>query len=324
MVQADLNALSLQMIQGIMAQLRLWQDDKNIQAVLINSTNAKAFSAGGDVRYLYDSYKAGTTAYQDYFATEYQMLDQIREYSKPIIALIDGYAFGGGFGLAQACHIRISSDKSRFAMPETGIGFFPDVGGTYFLSRLGELGVYLALTGEQFTAADALYLGLVDYLLPSDSLPSLEAALMTNAVLDQRSIEQIIEDFALPAQDSVIQTLQAVIKHHFAHDNLATIEHSLAHEQHPEYRDWANKVLSTLQHRSLLAKQVSLKLQWIGRELPLAQCMQLERDLQDVWFDHGDFIEGVRALLVDKDKQPNWQKENHQLQQILEEIFAAV
>lgn len=318
----NLNALSLAMIEGIIAQLELWQNDPSVKAVLINSTSPKAFSAGGDVRYLYDSFKAGTTAYQDYFATEYRMLDQIRAYPKTVVAIIDGYAFGGGLGLAQACHIRVSSEKSRFAMPETGIGFFPDVGGTYFLSRLAEVGVYLALTGEQFNSHDALYLGLVDYLVPSERLESFEAALMTSDQLDQDGIKQLLEDFSLPAEQSDIQTLHAYIQQHFLHPELAQIEQSLAKSGQPEQQVWAEKVLSTLQQRSLLAKQVSLRLQHVGRALSLAECMQLERNLQDIWFDHGDFIEGVRALLVDKDKQPQWQQHNPVLQQHLQRIFA--
>lgn len=319
---ANLNALSLAMIEGIIAQLALWQNDASIKAILINSTSPKAFSAGGDVRYLYDSFKAGNTDYQDYFATEYRMLDAIRDYPKTVLAVIDGYAFGGGLGLAQACHIRVSSEKSRFAMPETGIGFFPDVGGTYFLSRLAEVGVYLALTGEQFNSHDALYLGLVDYLVPSERLESLEAALITTDQLDLSSIEQLIADYTADTEQSDIQTLHSHIQQHFSHPDLAQIEKSLAKSGQPEQQVWTDKVLSTLQQRSLLAKQVSLRLQHVGRDLSLAECMQLERNLQDIWFDHGDFIEGVRALLVDKDKQPQWQQHNPVLEQHLSKIFA--
>lgn len=319
---ANLNALSVAMTQGIIEQLQAWRNDPQIQAVLINSTSPKAFSAGGDVRYLYDTFKAGSTEYQDYFATEYRMLNIIRQYPKTVIALIDGYAFGGGMGLVQACHIRISSEKSRFAMPETGIGFFPDVGGTYFLSRLQDAGVYLALTGEQFSASDALYLNLVDAVVDSGNLESLEAALLTSTELDQQSIEQLIADFSVEAQTSAIQALMPAIQQHFSHTDLAKIEQSLATETREDRQAWAEKTNTTLQQRSLLAKQLSLRLQHVGRELSLTQCLQLERDLQDIWFDHGDFIEGVRALLVDKDKQPQWQKHNVVLEDILSTIFS--
>ncbi|PIL63036.1 enoyl-CoA hydratase, partial [Acinetobacter baumannii] len=144
-----LNALSLDMIEGIGAQLELWRNDAAVQAILIKSNSPKAFCAGGDIRYLYDSYKNGTADYKGYFSAEYKMLNTLREYEKPIIVVLDGYVLGGGFGLAQACHIVVSSEKSRFAMPETAIGFFPDVGATHFLSRLDDIGVYMAITGEQ-------------------------------------------------------------------------------------------------------------------------------------------------------------------------------
>lgn len=318
---ANLNALSVEMTEGIIEQLQAWQNDPKVQAVLINSTSPKAFSAGGDVRYLYDSFKASPTAYQDYFATEYQMLKVIREYPKTVIALIDGYAFGGGMGLVQACHIRVSTEKSRFAMPETGIGFFPDVGGTYFLSGLNEAGVYLALTGEQFSASDALYLNLVDDVMSSASIESLEAALFTSTELDQHSIEQLIADFSIDVDASALQALMPAIVKHFSYADLVKIEQSLAAETQADWQAWANKTHATLAQRSLLAKQVSLRLQHIGRELSLEQCLQLERDLQDIWFEHGDFIEGVRALLVDKDKQPQWQQHNATLDQLLSQIF---
>ncbi|MFT1026531.1 enoyl-CoA hydratase/isomerase family protein, partial [Acinetobacter baumannii] len=163
-----LNALSLDMIKSIGAQLELWRNDAAVQAVLIKSNSPKAFCAGGDIRYLYDSYKNGTADYKGYFSAEYKMLNILREYEKPIIVVLDGYVLGGGFGLAQACHIVVSSEKSRFAMPETAIGFFPDVGATHFLSRLDDIGVYMAITGEQISSSDALYLDLIDYHVPSD------------------------------------------------------------------------------------------------------------------------------------------------------------
>ncbi|MDQ8952872.1 enoyl-CoA hydratase/isomerase family protein [Acinetobacter rudis] len=319
---ANLNALSVGMTEGIIAQLQIWENDSQVKAVIINSTSPKAFSAGGDVRYLYDTFKAGTTAYQDYFATEYHMLNMIRSYPKTVVALIDGYAFGGGMGLVQACHIRVSSEKSRFAMPETGIGFFPDVGGTYFLSRLQDAGVYLALTGEQFSASDALYLGLIDAIVESERLESLEAALYTSTELDQQSIKQLIADFDTQATTSSLEALMPVIKKHFSHSDLVQIEQSLLVEQQPNWSEWAEKTTKTLIQRSPLAKQISLRLQHVGRQLTLEQCLQLERNLQDIWFDHGDFIEGVRALLVDKDKQPQWQHDNARLQEILAQIFS--
>ncbi len=317
---ANLNALSQQMVEGIISQLEIWKNDDAVQAILIKSNSPKAFCAGGDIRYLYDCYKNGTPDYRIYFETEYKMLSQIRAYQKPVIVLLDGYVFGGGFGLAQACHIVVSSEKSRFAMPETAVGFFPDVGGTHFLSRLDDIGVYMATTGDQISSSDALYLDLIDYHVPSECFEALQEKLSKIPTLNKDVIAEIILGFITHPAESEIKNLREVIARHFSFSTIAEIEQSLAHEQDPNHQAWAEKTLSTLQQRSPTAKQISLKLQHLGRGMSLEQCMKLERDLQDIWFEHGDFIEGVRALIVDKDKNPKWQKHNTELDNILAKI----
>ena len=318
-----LNALSLDMIQGIQAQLDAWQNDSQVQAILFNSNSPKAFCAGGDIRFLYNAYKTGSSDYREYFIAEYQMLDRIRNFNKPILIILDGYVLGGGLGLAQACHILISSEKSRFAMPETAIGFFPDVGATHFLSRLDDIGVYLAVTGEQISSSDALYLDLIDYYVPSEHLAELVQAISVAPDVSQIKIEQLIAQFISDPEVSNIQNLADLIHQHFSHDSIEQIEASLAAENNPLNQAWTGKVLHILQQRSLIAKQTSLTLQHVGRGLSLQQCMQLERDLQDIWFEHGDLIEGVRALLIDKDKQPKWQSHNPQLVEMIENLTKA-
>lgn len=318
---SHLNALTLPMIQGIQAQLEQWLNDSNVQAILVNSNSPKAFCAGGDIRYLYDSYKAGNTGHRDYFAAEYVMLNTLRKFAKPVIVFLDGYVLGGGFGLAQACHIKVTSEKSRFAMPETAIGFFPDVGATHFLSRLDEIGVYLALTGEQISSSDALYLDLVDYHIPSDKFSELQAALIAESSLNNPKIRKIISDFITDPAESELQKRADHINQHFAYEKLEDIEHSLAHETNSTDQAWADKTLTILQQRPLMAKQTSLKLQQVGQNLSLEKCMQLERDLQDIWFEQGDFIEGVRALIIDKDKNPQWQTDNSKFEQVLEKLW---
>ncbi|AYA69234.1 enoyl-CoA hydratase/isomerase family protein [Acinetobacter sp. WCHA55] len=317
---SHLNALSLPMIHGITQQLQDWHNDPQVQAILINSNSPKAFCAGGDIRFLYDSYQNGNHNYQDYFADEYVMLNSLRQYAKPVVVFLDGYVLGGGFGLAQACHIIVSSEKSRFAMPETAIGFFPDVGATHFLSRLDDIGVYMAVTGEQISSSDALHLDLIDYLVASEQLAQLQTELVNASTLNQQLIEQLIARHLTTPAPSKLRHYEEAIQQHFAHADLAQIEASLLNP-HPEHADWAAKILAILQQRSLLAKQISLKLQQVGRGLSLEQCMQLERDLQDIWFEQGDMIEGVRALLIDKDKQPKWQTENSELMQMFEELL---
>lgn len=318
-----LNALSIEMIQGIQAQLDAWQNDSQVQAILFNSNSPKAFCAGGDIRFLYDAYKTGSSDYREYFIAEYKMLDRIRNFNKPILIILDGYVLGGGLGLAQACHILISSEKSRFAMPETAIGFFPDVGATHFLSRLDDIGVYLAVTGEQISSSDALHLDLIDYYVPSEHLAELVQAISAAPDVSKIKIEQLIAQFISDPEVSDIQNLADLIHQHFSHDSIEQIEVSLAAETNPLNQAWTGKVLHILQQRSLIAKQTSLTLQHVGRGLSLQQCMQLERDLQDIWFEHGDLIEGVRALLIDKDKQPKWQSHNPQLVKMIENLTKA-
>lgn len=319
---SHLNALSLPMMQQITAQLEQWRDDSAIQAILINSNSPKAFCAGGDIRYLYDCYQQGTPDYRDYFATEYTMLAVIRQFPKPIVVFLDGYVLGGGFGLAQACHILVSSEKSRFAMPETAIGFFPDVGATHFLSRLDDIGVYMAMSGEQISSSDALYLDLIDYHVPSERLADLQAAISERPHLNKEQIEQTIARFITDPKESELMKLAEVIHAHFTYPTVEEIEQSLADEKNPEDQVWTQKILGILQQRSWVAKETSLKLQQVGRGLSLEQCLQLERDLQDIWFDYGDLMEGVRALIIDKDKQPKWQSHNPKLVQILENLTA--
>ena len=318
---SHLNALTLPMIQGIQTQLEQWRHDPNVHAILINSNSPKAFCAGGDIRYLYDSYQAGNTQYQDFFATEYKMLSTLRDFTKAVIVMMDGYVLGGGFGLAQACHIKVSSEKSRFAMPETAIGFFPDVGATHFLSRLDEVGVYMALTGEQISSSDALYLDLVDYHVPSERFAELEAALIAAPTLNPIEIQKIISFYITHPVESELQKRADLINQHFGYQHLEEIEQSLAHASSATDQDWANKMLAILQQRPVMAKKTSFKLPQVGQNLSLEKCMQLERYLQDIWLEQGDFIEGVRALIIDKDKNPQWQTANSKFEKTLEKIW---
>lgn len=311
---ASLNALSIEMIHGIHQQVTAWQDDVHVDAILVTSNSPKAFSAGGDIRYIYDSYYAGQNKHLDYFADEYAMLDQLYHSKKPLIALLDGYVLGGGFGLAQACQIKISSEKSRFAMPETVIGYFPDVGATYFLSRLNEVGVYLALTGEQISVSDAFAFELVDAYIKHDALAELEQKLIAATVLDLESIRALVAQYAVLPMPSELKQHAARIQQYFAYSSIEQIEAALQ-QAPPADQEWASAVLEALQQRSAVAKRASLKLQHLGRDLSRDQAMALEREVQALWFKEGDFIEGVRALIIDKDKQPKWRDDQPQLDQ---------
>ncbi|BDE25875.1 hypothetical protein OCUAc20_43750 [Acinetobacter baumannii] len=178
----------------------------------------------------------------------------------------------------------------------------------------------MAITGEQISSSDALYLDLIDYHVPSEQLQALQDALVEAPSLSKEGIEHIITRFITRPAESELKQLAEGIRKHFGYQHLDEIEQSLENEKDESLKTWASKMLSILQQRSFIAKQTSLKLQHLGRGLSLQQCMQLERDLQDIWFEHGDFIEGVRALIVDKDRQPRWQERNPELEQILEKL----
>ena len=173
-----LNTLNLSMVSLLYRHLWVWEKDPKIVAVTIRGAGEKAFCAGGDICMLYDSHKAGDDLHEVFLEEEYVLDEYLHGYSKPVLALLDGFVLGGGMGLAQAASLRVITERTRMGMPEVGIGFFPDVGGSYFLPRLpGELGIYLGVTGCQIRAADALYANLADYCLPSEQLAELDTAL---------------------------------------------------------------------------------------------------------------------------------------------------
>ena len=306
---AGLNALNLEMVRLLHRQLLGWAEDSTIRAVVLRGAGERAFCAGGDIRSTYDSYLAGHADAADAFFSEEYALDAcLHAYPKPVLAIMDGFVLGGGMGLGQGSSIRVITERSRLGMPETAIGYFPDVGGSYFLSRLpGELGTYLGVTGQHIGAADALYAGLADHCLESNQMASLEQLLDQFDGYDSSLQEQISQ---LPACDLPAPELASqkpAIDLHFSQPNIAAIRASLASEQRPEMVDWAQRTLDIIDSRSPLAMAVTLELLRRGRALPLADCFALELHLGRQWFEKGNIMEGVRALLVDKDKQPRWQ-----------------
>ncbi|HBM10770.1 enoyl-CoA hydratase/isomerase family protein [Pseudomonas sp. Choline-3u-10] len=307
---AGLNAVTLEMVRMLHCQLQQWADDQDVVAVVLRGAGEKAFCAGGDIRSLYDSYKSGDSLHREFFEEEYALDQYIHAYIKPLMALMNGFVLGGGMGLVQGASLRVISERTRMGMPEVGIGYFPDVGGSYFLSRLpNNLGIYMGLTGNHVNAADALYAGLADYSVPHEQFAELERCLdqqdwsmpplqaLTNLLVSMGCTE-------LP--DAPFKALFPAIEKHFAHDSVAAIRQSLAAEEHPEYRDWAAETLKVIDSRSPLSVSVTLEMLRRGRTLSLADCFAMELHLDRQWFDQGDIIEGVRALIVDKDKNPRW------------------
>lgn len=322
---AGLNAVTLEMVRMLHRQLQAWADDQNVVAVVLRGAGEKAFCAGGDIRSLYDSYKSGDSLHREFFEEEYALDQYIHAYTKPLVALMNGFVLGGGMGLVQGASLRVISERTRMGMPEVGIGYFPDVGGSYFLSRLpNNLGIYMGLTGNHVNSADALYAGLADYSVPYERFAEFESCLDQqdwSAPALQALTNLLVSMGCAELPDPPFAALAPAIEHHFAHDSVAAIRQSLAEETRPAYRDWAAETLRVIDSRSPLSLSVTLEMFRRGRTLSLADCFAMELKLDRQWFDGGDIIEGVRALIVDKDKNPRWNPPS--LEQVTPERVAA-
>lgn len=305
-----LNALTLPMVRLLQQQLHAWQEDPQIVAVVLRANGEKAFCAGGDIRMLYDSHKSGATTHETFFEEEYALDEYLHTYRKPILALLDGFVLGGGMGLAQGATLRVITERTRMGMPEVAIGFFPDVGGSYFLPRLpGELGIYLGVSGIQVRAADALYAGLADCCINSEQLPELDRCLdrMNWTAHPHEALRTLLATLAVSKlPGSELKALRPAIDEYFALPDLPSIRTALLTESRPEFQDWAEETIRVLDSRSPLAMAVTLELLRRGRTLPLSDCFAQELHLDYQWFEQGDLMEGVRALLIDKDKAPRW------------------
>ncbi|HGM5582839.1 TPA: enoyl-CoA hydratase/isomerase family protein [Pseudomonas putida] len=307
---AGLNALTLDMVRSLQRHLDAWAQDSQVKAVVLRGEGPKGFCAGGDIRSLHDSYKAGSDLHERFFVEEYALDLCIHHYRKPILVLMDGFTLGGGMGLAQGADLRIVTERSRLGMPEVGIGYFPDVGGSYFLSRIpGELGIYLGVSGAQIQAADALYCGLADWYVDSEKLPALDAGLDQLNFGDQplKDLQGLLARLGTQVLDGApLAKLRPVIDHFFALPDLSSIVEQLRAVSIGDSHPWALATADQLETRSPLAMAVTLEMLRRGRQLSLEGCFAMELHLDRQWFAHGDIIEGVRALIVDKDKQPRW------------------
>jgi enoyl-CoA hydratase/carnithine racemase len=305
-----LNALTLDMVRSLQRHLDQWAQDPQVHAVMLRGEGPKGFCAGGDIRSLHDSYKAGEKLHEDFFVEEYALDLCIHRYRKPVLVLMDGFTLGGGMGLAQGCDLRIVTERSRLGMPEVGIGYFPDVGGSYFLPRVpGELGIYLGVSGSQIKAADALYCGLADWYVDSEQLAALDDGLdrLTFGANPLKDLQGLLaKQGTQTLADAPLATLRPVIDHFFALPDLPSIIEQLHAVTIGDSRQWALDTADLLETRSPLAMAVTLELLRRGRHLALEDCFAMELHIDRQWFAHGDIIEGVRALIVDKDKQPRW------------------
>ncbi len=308
---AALNSLSLDMVRAMTQALMRWQDDPAVQAVLVKGSSERAYCAGGDIRFFHQkgsaTHTGGAALVEDFFTEEYALNHLVHCYPKPYVALMDGVVMGGGMGIAQAgptARLRVVTERTKMAMPEVGIGLFPDVGGSWFLSRApGEVGTYLAVTGEMIGASDAIHADLADVFVPGAELPALQAAIASSddAKTAARSFAQAFATQADPASSRLAQAREA-IEHHFRHDSVQAIMDSLA----GDVSEFAATTLATMQKRSPLMMSVALEQVRRGRKLGIADCLRMERTMVRRCFENGEVLEGVRALAIDKDHAPKW------------------
>jgi enoyl-CoA hydratase/carnithine racemase len=332
---AALNALTLDMIVQLRTALCEFAADPQVNAVLIKGAGDKAFCAGGDIRAIYESAKHAHSVQLDFFETEYPLDHLLYSYPKPYIALIDGIVMGGGMGISQGSKLRIVGDRTRMAMPEVAIGFFPDVGAGYFLSRLaGALGPYLALTGVQIRAADALYAGLADVYLPPASTLKLESELAALAWGSDRShdpraaqdaraaVEGVIHRLAGAAPPPPLAALRPAIDEHFAAASVPQVLQSLEGESRPQFAAWARQTVDLMHTRSPTMLAVTWEQLKRGKSMSLAACLRMELGLVRQAFVQGDFMEGVRAVIIDKDNAPVWRPPH--IDEVTDEMVAAM
>lgn len=306
-----LNSLTLEMLRAITQTLLAWKESNEVRAVFIHSQHERAFCAGGDIRFFYKAGIAtpatGSALAEDFFTEEYALNYLIHHYPKPYIALLNGVVMGGGMGIGQGGpdnQLRIVTELTRMAMPEVNIGFFPDVGGSYFLSRCpGQLGTYLGVTGETISATEAIYTGLADVYLPSVQIQELIHHIEQTHASDLRlSIRQFAAPFQSELPASLLAQQHHIIEPCFSNGTVTAICSALQEDASP----FAQRTLQTMQIRSPLMMCVTLELIRRGKQLSLADCLRMERTMVRHCFQYGEVLEGIRALVIDKDGQPQW------------------
>ena len=294
-----LNALTLSMVREIHPQLKKWENDSSVKNVLIKAEGEKAFCAGGDIRALHDWGKNNDEEAVGFYREEYILNQYIKRYPKPYISLVNGIVMGGGVGLSVHGSHRIAGENYSFAMPETGIGLFPDVGGSFFLPRLSfEAGTYLALTGNRIKAADAIFLGTATNFIRSENFSNL----INDLSKDENDPKNIIEKYSVEPGKSEFKEISLFCNKIFKADTVEKIIENLIEEN----SDLSKKILSTIEQKSPTSLKVALRSLRLGMNISFEDCMQMEfRMVNKVMNDH-DFYEGVRALIIDKDNNPSW------------------
>lgn len=303
-----LNALSLPMIRHIYPQLKKWEKDDETDIVIIKGAGGKAFCAGGDIRVVTEAGKVGDPLAQDFFREEYILNNAIGTFKKPYIALIDGITMGGGVGLSVHGRFRVATEKTLFAMPETAIGLFPDVGGGYFLPRLqGKLGLFLALTGFRLKGRDVLKAGVASHFVESQKIPALEKELVDLKSPSAEDVSRLLDSYQ--SQSNLDAEKPFVLKEHmtdidrlFSSSSVEGIMQNLKADGSP----FAKKQAETLSKMSPMSLKLTYKQLQAGASLSLQDVLVMEYRLTQACMRGCDFYEGVRALLIDKDQSPKW------------------
>lgn len=298
-----LNALTLAMIIELQNQLSLWKDEDSIKAVVIRAVPGTAFCAGGDVRWLYQQGAQGVDESMNFFWHEYRLNHFIHHLGKPYIALMDGITMGGGVGISLHGSHRVASERFAFAMPETSIGFFPDIGASHLLTQCPDaLGVYLGLTGNRLNSSEAKQAGLVTHVVAAEQMSMIFEALiqldLSNNVFDQ--IDKCLGDYV--RLDNSERAHASIINQCFSLDSVESILAALEASD----EDWAKEVGTTLKKKSPYSLKLTLAQLNKAQGLSLADCLKMDFDIVRHFMTGHDFYEGVRALLVDKDKNPQW------------------
>ena len=294
-----LHALTTVMCSTCITVLSDWREDPAVQAVLIDHSGERGFCAGGDIRMLADSGAGDGRLAREFFFTEYRLNHLLFSYPKPVIAVMDGITMGGGVGLSAPARYRLATERTTFAMPETGIGLFPDVGGGWFLPRLpGRIGLWLALTGARIKAADCLHAGLATHHVPSERLPALKAELAENS----KDIEPLLAKYHVAPGPAPLLAHRAELDAAFGQGSVEAILAALEAGS-----DWARAQALALRTKSPQTLKVAFRQLALGAAAPdFAANMAMEYRIGARVVQRHDFLEGVRAVIVDKDNAPKW------------------
>jgi len=314
-----LHALTLDMCHTMSAALTKWADDDAVGAIIVDHSEGRGFCAGGDIAFLRNSaLNDGGSSGRKFFHDEYQLNHQMFTYDKPIVAFMDGITMGGGVGISQPAKFRVATENTRFAMPETGIGLFPDVGGGWYLSRLGgRIGQFLALTGARLDGAECLWAGLATHYLPSDRL----AEAKERIAADPSRIGGILSELSETPPPARIEANADLIAKHFGSDVYEDILASLDASD----SDWSNKERDTLGTKSPQTCKIALRQLANSAALnDFADNMVMEYRIASRVLTRPDFAEGVRAVITDKTNDPQWDPATPEdvSEDLLDAIFA--